>query len=309
MGVGQLVKGKWLEEKKVKDKKHNRQFREKIYDDKHAVYPAKSNRYHLYTTFGNPWSHRVMIALKLKGLEEAIGLSVVDPVVSAKAQGWTFTDYLGCTSDPVMQATYLHELYTRSDDQFTGRVSVPMLWDKKSNTVVNNESADMMRMLNSEFNQLAVYPGIDLYPFEHRAAIDHWNDRILQDINNCVYWCGLAQTQADYAEAYHRLFITLDEIDSILVNRHYLIADRPLETDWKLFSILIRFDAVYYILFRCNKRKISAYSGISDYMHRLYHYPGIAETVDFTHIKRSYFLGEKFLINPSIVSMGPERPF
>lgn len=309
MGSGQLINGKWVQEKNVSDKKYNRQFREQIYNNKDAIYSAETNRYQLYTTFNSPWGHRAMIARKLKGLEDVIGLSIVDSVVPIKAPGWTFTNNPGCTLDTLNKAKYLHELYTKSDPEFTGRVTVPLLWDKKTKTIINNESADMVNMFNTEFNTFAKYPEVDLYPQKYLSEINAWDERILENINKGVYKCGLASTQNSYDYAYNKLFTTLDEIDSILAKQYYLITNKPVATDWNLFVTLIRFDMVYYSLFRCNKKTISSYPSISAYMHRLYNYPGIIDTINFTHIKRGYLLYLKFPIKQDIVPLGPDLPF
>jgi putative glutathione S-transferase len=275
-------------------------FRQKVSADGSSSFPAESGRYHLYVSLACPWASRAVIFRKLKGLEGAIGMTVVDPVRDDR--GWRFT---GDDPDPVNGFDYLAEAYGLSDPGFNGRVSVPLLWDCEENTAVNNESSEVIRMLNSEFNEWAGEPGLDLYPEGLRDEIDRINERVYYSINNGVYRCGFATTQSAYEEAFVELFEALDWADDLLAVRRYLAGDRITEADWRLFVTLVRFDAVYVGHFKCNQRRIADYENLSGYLRELYQYPGIRETVDFDQIKRHYYMTHPGINPTQVVPMGP----
>jgi putative glutathione S-transferase len=275
-------------------------FRTRITGDGAGGYPAEAGRYHLYVSLACPWAHRTLIFRKLKQLEQAISVSVVEPVMSS--EGWAFSREL---PDHVNGFSHLHQLYTRSEAHYSGRVSVPVLWDKRTNAIVNNESAEIIRMLNDAFGT----PTSDYYPAAFRREIDEVNALVYENVNNGVYRCGFAGTQAAYEAATRRLFDALDVLDQRLSRSRYLVGDTLTEADWRLFTTLVRFDAVYYGHFKCNLRRIEDYAGLSGYLRDLYQVPGIAETVDFDHIKRHYYVSHAH-INPSgIVPLGPLLDF
>ncbi len=265
-------------------------------------FKAEAGRYHLYVALICPWASRTLIARKLKRLDDVVSVSIVEPVLTD--QGWRFGDFAGADRDTLNGATYLHELYTRADPHFTGRATVPVLWDRRTGTIVNNESADIVRMLNSGFGMLADNR-IDLYPEALRTEIDAWNERIYPSFNNGVYRAGFATTQAAYEEAFHGVFGMLDDLEQHLATRHYLVGDRLTEADIRLFVTLVRFDAAYHGLFKCNLRRIIDYPGLSTYLERVLSIPGIRETVKIDHIKRGYYSMKA--LNPNgIVPLGPE---
>ena len=263
---------------------------------------AEPGRYHLYVALICPWASRTLIARKLKKLEGIITLSVVEPELTD--QGWRFGDYPGSNLDDLNGATYMHELYSRVDSTFTGRATVPILWDKKRRTIVNNESADIVRMLNSGFGALAD-DSYDLYPEDLRGEIDALNDRIYPSLNNGVYRAGFATTQVAYEEAYHSVFAMLDELEARLGHGPYLLGERFTEADIRLFVTLVRFDAAYYGLFKCNKRRIADYANLTAYLKRVMALPGVRDTVNIDHIKRGYYSVKS--LNPTgIVPVGPD---
>lgn len=269
-----------------------------------AGFKAEAGRYHLYVALICPWASRTLIARKLKGLEDAVSLSIVEPALSDK--GWHFGTYPGSTPDTVNGAEHLYELYVKADPHFTGRATVPVLWDKKTGTIVNNESADILRMFNAGFGDLASGP--DLYPEELRADIDQLNDWIYPNLNNGVYRAGFATTQVAYEEAFHNVFHTLDALEERLAAAGpYLTGERFTEADLRLFVTLIRFDAAYHGLFKCNLRRLSDYKALSAYLYRIYGLPGVAETVSIDHIKHGYYSIKA--LNPNgIVPLGPDLP-
>jgi putative glutathione S-transferase len=262
-------------------------------------YVAETGRYHLYVAVGCPWAHRTMIVRKLKKLEGAISLSSV--AARRSTEGWAF-ERDGAHADPLFGHEHLHQVYTRGHPDYTGRVTVPVLWDKATGTIVNNESSEIIRMLNGAFDRWASGP--DLYPLAMRADIERWNARIYETVNNGVYRAGFARTQAAYEEAFDALFATLDAIDEQLGRTRYLCGDQMTEADWRLFPTLVRFDVAYVGAFKCNKRRIVDYSNIWPYLRELYQVPGVAETVDLETYKRGYYtLSER---NPSgIIPKGP----
>jgi putative glutathione S-transferase len=270
-----------------------------------AGFRSEAGRYHLYVALICPWASRTLIARQMKGLEEAISVSVVEPALTD--QGWRFGDYPGSNRDPHNGASYLHEIYTQVDPAFTGRATVPVLWDKHRRTIVNNESADIVRMLNAGFGTLADNT-IDLYPEDLRSEIDALNDRIYPRLNNGVYRAGFATTQEAYEEAFRDVFGMLDELEQRLSGKAFLFGDRLTETDIRLFVTLIRFDAAYHGLFKCNLCRIADYPNLSAHLERMLAIPGIPGTVSIDHIKRGYYSIKS--LNPTgIVPLGPTLGF
>ncbi len=268
-------------------------------------FPAEPGRYHLYVALICPWASRTLIARKLKGLEDVISISVVEPALTD--QGWRFGDYPGADHDEINGTTYMHEIYTLADASFSGRATVPVLWDKLRGTIVNNESADILRMLNSGFGDLAD-PAYDLYPKDLQPEINKLNPKIYKRLNNGVYRAGFATTQVAYEEAFHDVFKILDELEERLSDgRRFLFGDRLTETDIRLFVTLVRFDAAYYGLFKCNLRRIGDYQNLSRHLGSVLKVPGIDETVSIDHIKRGYY-SVKALNPTAIVPIGPDLP-
>ncbi len=268
-----------------------------------AGFKAEAGRYHLYVSLACPWAHRTLIFRRLKSLEDRISLSVVHWLMLDN--GWTFDPGPGVVPDPINEARYLHQVYTAARPTYSGRVTVPVLWDRQSQTIVSNESADIIRMLNSAFDGLPNVPAVDLYPEPMRDEIDRLNSRIYRTVNNGVYRAGFATSQEAYEEAVEPLFETLDWLDSRLASRRYLVGECITEADWRLFTTLLRFDAVYYSHFKTNLRRIIDYANLWPYARDLYQQDGIAATVNFRHIKGHYY-GSHKTINPSgIVPAGP----
>lgn len=264
-------------------------------------FKAEAGRYHLYAALICRWASRTLIARKLKRLEDAVSVTIVEPQIAS--QGWRFGDYPGAGLDRLNGATYLHELYSCADPHFTGRATVPVLWDIKTGAIVNNESTDIVRMFNSGFGTLAD-DGIDLYLEALRPEIDAWNARIYPALNNGVYRAGFAITQAAYEEAYHGVFAMLDELEHHLGSGKFLIGSRLTEADIRLFVTLVRFDVAYYGLFKCNRKRIADYPALSAYLSRMLAEPEICETVNIDHIKRGYYSIR--VLNPNgIVPLGP----
>lgn len=315
--MGMLVEGKWHDEwydTKSNDGRFVRsaaQFRNWITADGRAGpsgrdgFRAEPGRYHLYVSHACPWAHRTVIFRRLKGLEGMISLSVVHWHMAD--QGWTFADGEGVVPDLINRADYMHQVYTAADPEYSGRVTVPVLWDRQRNTIVSNESSEIIRMFNGAFDNLGAVAG-DYYPEALRGAIDEINERIYHTVNNGVYRCGFATSQAAYDEAVTELFETLDFLEQHLSGREYLVGDDATEADWRLFTTLVRFDAVYYTHFKCNVRRIRDYPNLHGLLRRLYERPGISDTVNMTHIKRHYF-GSHLTINPTgIIPRGPADP-
>ncbi|HMT05637.1 MAG: glutathione S-transferase family protein [Solirubrobacterales bacterium] len=279
-------------------------FRGEVTADGSSGFKAETGRYHLYVSYACPWASRAIIYRKLKGLEDVITMTVVDPVRDEK--GWRF---LPGDPDPVNGFEYLSEAYLMTDPDFSDRVTVPLLWDKKTSQAVNNESSEVIRMLNTEFNEWAENPELDLYPLALRPEIDRLNDLIYRSINNGVYRAGFASTQSAYESAFVELFEALDQIDDLLAEKRYLTGSEITEADWRLFVTLIRFDAVYVGHFKCNQRRIADYDNLAGYLRDLYQQPGIADTVNIDHIKRHYYVTHP-KINPTrVVPMGPVLDF
>ena len=269
-------------------------------------FPAAAGRYHLYVSLACPWAHRTVIFRKLKQLEKVISLSVVSPHMGRL--GWTFDASEGSTGDAVNGKSRLAEIYLLADPRYSGRVSVPVLWDKTRRTIVNNESSEIIRMLNSAFDAFTKVR-TDYYPPKLCGEIDHVNDLVYANINNGVYRAGFATTQTAYEVAFRALFDALDEIEQLLSQQRYLVGNAITEADWRLFTTLVRFDAVYYSHFKCNWRRIGDYPNLSNYLRDLYQVPGVAETVSLDQIKRHYY-GSQRQVNPTgIVPVGPELDF
>jgi putative glutathione S-transferase len=267
-------------------------------------FKAEPGRYHLYVALICPWASRTLLARKLKGLDAAISISVVEPALTD--QGWRFGDYPGADRDTLNNATYMHEVYTRADPQYTGRATVPVLWDKQRGIIVNNESADIVRMLNSGFGALATST-LDLYPSALRGEIDALNERIYPSLNNGVYRAGFATTQAAYEEAFADVFGMLEELEARLANGPFLFGKEMTEADIRLFVTLVRFDAAYHGLFKCNLRRRAEYPRLSRYMAHMLSMPGVRETVSIDHIKQGYYSIKA--LNPNgIVPVGPDLP-
>lgn len=313
--MGLLQDGKWVDqwydtaETKGRFVRKDAQFRNWVTPDGApgpsgtGGFKAEPNRYHLYVSHACPWAHRAMIFRALKGLEEMISHSVVHWYMADK--GWTFADGDGVVPDPVNNAGFLHQVYTAADPNFSGRVTVPVLWDKQTATIVSNESSEIIRMFNSAFDGVGATPG-DYYPAELRDEIEALNARIYDTLNNGVYKCGFATTQAAYEEAVVPLFGTLDFLEDRLATRRYLTGPAVTEADWRLFTTLVRFDPVYVGHFKCNIRRIADYPNLSGYVRDLYQHPGVAETVHMDHIKSHYY-GSHESINPTrIVPVGPD---
>lgn len=304
-----LVDGKWMEDwqpVQAKDTaggfvRQQSSFRNWITPDGASGFKAEAGRYHLYVALICPWASRTLIARKIKGLESVISVSVVEP--SLTEQGWRFGDYPGSTADPLHNATYMHEIYTRADPHVSGRATVPVLWDKQTDTIVNNESAEIVRMFNTGFGGLASGP--DLYPEALRPEIDALNDAIYPTLNNGVYRAGFATTQTAYERAFADVFATLDSLEARLSDaRPYLHGTQFTETDIRAFVTLIRFDAAYHGLFKTNLKRIADYPHLQAYMLRVLNLPGVRETVNIDHIKRGYY-SIKALNPVGIVPVGP----
>ena len=265
-------------------------------------FSAEAGRYHLYVALTCPWASRTLLARKLKGLDNVISVSVVEPFLTD--QGWRFGDYPGANRDALCGATYLHEVYTRADPFYCGRATVPVLWDKQRRTIVNNESADIVRMLNDAFRDFSDND-LDLYPPDLRAEIDALNDPLYRKLNNGVYRAGFATTQQAYEEAFWQVFEMLDELERRLEGRSFLFGDRMTETDIRLFVTLVRFDAAYHGLFKCNLRRLIDYPNLTAYLQRMLAIPGVSKTVNIDHIKQGYYSIKA--LNPiGIVPLGPE---
>jgi putative glutathione S-transferase len=257
-------------------------------------------------SFACPWANRTLIMRALKGLEGAISLSVTHWHMGEN--GWTFEPAPGVITDPIHGADYLYQIYLADDPKASGRATTPVLWDKARRRIVNNESADIMRMLNDAFDGADAQPG-DYYPAPLRSEIDALNERVYHAVNNGVYQAGFATTQEAYEEAAFAVFSMLDELEERLASRRYLFGDQPVETDWRLFTTLVRFDAVYFGHFKCNLRRLVDYPNLSRYARDLFQLPGIAQTVNFDHIRKHYYTSHK-AINPNgIVPIGPELDF
>ena len=290
--MGQLVDGRWSDrDQRVRNPDGSfarpaSPWRRFVTADGSSGFPAEPGRYHLYVNLGCPWAYRTVLYRSLKKLEDVLSISCTRP--AAGEQGWTFLREDGSSGDDLFGSAHLHEVYSRADPKFTGRVTVPVLWDKASGTIVSNESSEIIRMLNSAFDAWG-RAEVDFYPEPLRAEIDALNETIYENVNNGVYRCGFAGSQAAYDAAYDALFATLDELEARLSRRRYLVGDAPTEADWRLFATLARFDAAYYGLFKCNRQRLSDFANLWPYARDLYQHPGVAETVDFQAIKEIYW--------------------
>jgi putative glutathione S-transferase len=309
--MGMLVKGLWqdiaYETKSGEFVRNDSVFRDWVTADGSSGFRAEAERYHLYVSLACPWAHRTLILRTLKGLEDAITVSIVDPYMGPG--GWSFTEHRGCTSDSVNGATFLREIYLKANFDYMGRVTVPVLWDRKTGTIINNESSEIIRMLNSEFDAFALRELPDLYPQALRPQIERWNRIIYRAVNNGVYRAGFSTAQDKYEAAARELFATLDTLDEHLGKHRYLCGSVVTEADWRLFTTLVRFDAVYHGHFKCNLRRLVDYDNLWAYTRELYQIPGVAETVDLEHIKEHYYRSHP-RINPSgVVPVGPTLDF
>ena len=307
--MGMLIDGAWIDD----DAKYRNPeggafvraesvFRSWITADGSSGFPAEPGRYHLFLAPNCPWAHRTQIVRHLKGLEDAISITLSD---LPRVRSWAYSQGIGGDLEPVDGSFELHRAYLAADPSYTGRVTVPTLFDKREWTVVSNESSEILRMLNTEFDGLGAAP-LDLYPEELRADIDAFNARIYETVNNGVYRTGFAKTQEAYEEACNALFDTLDWLDAVLGERRYLCGERLTEADWRLYPTLVRFDFVYHGHFKCNRRRIEDYPNLSNYLRELYQLPGIAERTDIPGIKRGYYADMPHVNPTGIVPLGPE---
>jgi putative glutathione S-transferase len=277
-------------------------FRRWVGADGSSVFPAEAGRYHLYVSLACPWAHRTVIVRTLKGLEHVISLSVVDPIRDDR--GWAFRDVPGAGPDPVNGFDYLAEAYLATDGAYAGNVTVPVLWDRVTGEIVNNESSEIIRMLGGAFGALTD-SDLDLYPADLRDEIDRVNDRVYATVNNGVYRCGFARSQEAYDRAFAALFDSLDWLEGLLGDRRYLAGDLITEADWRLFTTLLRFDAVYVGHFKCNRNRIADMPNLWAYARELYQWPGVAATVNWDHIVRHYYMTHPSLNPTRIVPRGP----
>ena len=285
-------------------KRQDDAFRQWVSADGRTGYPAAAGRYHLYVSLACPWAHRTIVVRKLKQLEHVIGMTVVDPIRDER--GWAFREGPGQSLDPINGFHFLREAYRATNPNYRRRVTVPVLWDKVTKRIVSNSDDDLLRMFNQEFNRFADN-SIELYPENLRREIDELNEFIYENVNDGVYRAGFATSQAAYEKAVRRLFAALDRLEHRLADRRYLFGGRFVESDWRLFVTLIRFDAVYHGHFKCNIRRIVDYPHLFGYLKDLYQTDGVAETVNFDHIKRHYYITHKDINPTRIVPLGPEQ--
>lgn len=318
--MGLLVDGKWQDEwydtakTGGKFEREAARFRNWVTADGSAGpdgvggFRAESGRYHLYVSLACPWAHRTLIFRALKGLEPHISVSVVHP--DMLENGWEFRPGDDQHQDHLYNHEFMHQVYTRAAPDYSGRVTVPVLWDKQQETIASNESADIIRMFNAAFNGLeGVRKDVDYYPEALRAEIDALNERIYDTVNNGVYKAGFATAQDKYREAYHALFESLDWLEERLSARRYLTGNQLTEADWRLFTTLLRFDPVYYSHFKCNRQRLSDYPALSAYTRELYQMPGVAETVSIGQIKQHYYVSQRTINPTQIVPVGPQLDF
>ncbi len=313
--MGLLVNGQWVDrwyntdDNKGQFKRKAAQFRNWVTADGSAGpsgrggFKAEPGRYHLYVSMACPWANRTLIFRQLKGLEEMISVSVVHWYMAE--HGWTFEAGDGVIPDPIHNAEYLHQVYTNADADYSGRVTVPILWDKQTNTIVSNESSEIIRMFNSAFDEVGAKPG-DFYPEDLREEIEKINARVYSDVNNGVYKAGFATTQSAYESAVLTLFETLDWLEDRLSSQPYLLGDQPTEADWRLFTTLIRFDPVYVGHFKCNIRRLADYPHLWAYTRNLYQHDGISDTVNMQHIKQHYYVSHTTINPTGVVPVGPD---
>ena len=304
---GRLIDGVWYAQGYEPDDKgrfvrQESTFRDRVEDEPGVRFPPEAQRYLLYVSLACPWAHRTLIMRRLKGLDEALPVSVVHPLMLD--EGWTFGEYPGATGDPVHHADFLREIYTAADPRFTGRVTVPVLWDRREGTIVNNESRDLLRMLDHQWDAVAAVAD-DYAPAERLAEVDATIDALYEPVNNGVYKCGFAQSQAAYEEAAEALYAALDHWDGVLGERRYLCGDRLTEADICLFTTLIRFDPVYSVHFKCSQRRIVDYPNLLGYLRDLYQQPAFRETTDMDHIRNHYYRSHPFVNPTGIVARAP----
>lgn len=310
MALGMMVDGVWTSKRKQDDEQGHFQrpettFRSWVKENGSSRFTPDKDRYHLYISLACPWAHRTLIMRSLKGLENAITVNVVDPFMGD--DGWFFSDFPGSTADTVNHKEFLRDVYTIADPKFTGRVTVPVLWDKKMSTIVSNESREIVRMFDHEFDTIAE-DNRNFAPQHLISDVEYWIERIYQPINNGVYRSGFATTQSAYSEAVKDLFSALDEVENHLAGQKFLCGEFT-EADIFLYTTLIRFDMVYVTHFKCNLKRILDYPNLSAYLKRIYEIPGIADTTNFTHIKDHYYKSHPNLNPSGIVPEGPEEIF
>ncbi|MBA3562632.1 MAG: glutathione S-transferase family protein [Gammaproteobacteria bacterium] len=317
--MGLLVNGKW-QDRWYDTSKWGGRFERQAASFRHWItpdgspgesgaggFPAAAGRYHLYVSLACPWASRTLVLRKLKGLEDAISVSSVKPHMLEN--GWEFGragSEDASLADPLYCRRFLHEIYTLAEPEYTGRVTVPVLWDKEQEAIVNNESAEIIRMLNDAFGDFAAH-GTDYYPAALRGEIDRINDVVYRNVNNGVYRCGFATSQEAYEEGFDALFATLDELDARLGRQRYLVGSRLTEADWRLFTTLVRFDVVYYGHFKANLHRVADYPNLSNYLRDLYQHDGVAATVDFGHIKQHYYYSHGNINPTRVVPKGPAQ--
>jgi glutathionyl-hydroquinone reductase len=311
MGLGILKDGVWISRREQEDSqgkfiRPSTTYRDHITADGSSGFLAEAGRYHLYISWACPWACRTAIMRRLKGLEDVIGLSVVGAEIDQNS--WEFTDEPGAIPDTVNHTQYLWQLYLKADANYSGRVTVPVLWDKKTGTIVNNESREIMRMFDTQFNDLAT-ADVNFYPAHLQKLIDDTIDAIYQPINNGVYRAGFATSQSAYDEGVRDLFAALDDWEKVLAKQRYLCGDQVTEADWCMFTTLLRFDAVYYVHFKCNLRRLVEYPNLWNYLKELYQLPGVKETCNFDHIKRHYYRSHPNVNPTRIVPIGPDIDF
>ncbi len=316
--MGKLIDGVWHDvwyDTKTSEGRFVRrdsQFRNWVTADGSSGFAAEPGRYHLYVSLACPWAHRTLIVRRLKRLEDIVPVSVVHWHMAE--HGWTFgtgdngDDGDRCTGDRLGGRSHLHQVYTDAQADYTGRVTVPVLWDTRSHTIVNNESSEIIRMFNSAFNAWGD-ASLDFYPADLRGEIDAVNETVYRKVNNGVYRAGFATSQAAYEEAFDALFATLDDLEARLAHQRYLVGDRLTEADWRLFTTLLRFDPVYHGHFKCNRRRLVDYPNLWAYTRELYQMPGVAETVNFHHIKHHYYVSHRTINPTGIVPKGPDLDF
>ncbi|KJH72920.1 glutathione S-transferase family protein [Aliterella atlantica] len=308
MGLGILKDGKWIPRRDQEDEqgkfvRPSTTFRDKITADGSSGFKAEPGRYHLYISWACPWAHRTALTRRLKGLEDVVGLSVVAAEIDQNS--WEFSETEpGTIADTVNHTNYLWQVYLKADPNYSGRVTVPVLWDKQTGTIVNNESREIVRMFDTQFDAYAKNK-VNFYPENLQTVIDETGDAIYQPINNGVYRAGFATTQSAYDEAVTELFAALDHWEGVLAKQRYLCGDRITEADWFMFTTLLRFDAVYYVHFKCNLRRIVDYPNLWNYLKDLYQYSGVQETCNLDHIKRHYYRSHPNVNPTRIVPKGP----
>jgi len=312
--MGLIVNGKWHDQwyettsSKGQFERQESRFRDIISNEEGSRYQPEAGRYHLYVSLACPWAHRTLIFRQLKQLQDIISVSVVKPEMLSN--GWEFAtnDVNGDYSDSLYQSDYVYQLYLKAAPDYEGRVTVPILWDKKTQSIVNNESSDIIRIFNTAFNELTGDHD-DYYPMALQPEIDSINERIYNTINNGVYRAGFATTQAAYDQAFNQLFASLDWLETKLSTHRYLLGEQLTEADWRLFTTLLRFDAVYHGHFKCNRNKLTEFHHISSYVRELFQFEGIESTVDLEYTKSHYYASHD-TINPTlIVPRGPQQDF